>query len=110
MTHSPLPDAVALVAAVLLVIGGLAALLGACGMLRFRDFYERMHPATLGATLGAGCILLSSMLVSTAVLGRPVIHELVIVVFLVVTAPVSAITLMRAARSRTRTPPADGGS
>jgi multicomponent K+:H+ antiporter subunit G len=110
MNEAALPDAVALAAAVLLIIGGLAALLGACGMLRLRDFYQRMHPATLGATLGAGCMLLSSVLVSTAALGRPVIHEIVIVVFLVVTAPVSAITLMRAARSRTRTPPTEGGN
>ncbi len=107
MSDVELPGIIAVPAALLLILGGLASLIGACGMLRLRDFYERMHPPTMGATLGAGCILLSSMLVSMAMLGRPIVHELVIVALLVITAPVSAITLMRAARSRTRPPPPD---
>jgi len=42
------------------------------------------------------------MLVSSAVADRPVIHELLIAAFLTMTAPVTAILLMRAARSRTK--------
>jgi multicomponent K+:H+ antiporter subunit G len=42
------------------------------------------------------------MLVSSAITHRPVIHELVISAFLTMTAPVTAILLMRAARSRTK--------
>ena len=98
-----MPEWVAFVAALLLILGGLLALIGACGLLRLREFYQRMHPATMGATLGSGCILVCSMLVSSMMLERPVIHELVITLLVVITAPVSAITLMRAAISRTRT-------
>jgi multicomponent K+:H+ antiporter subunit G len=89
-------------AAILLVAGGLFTLIGAAGLLRLPDFFTRMHAPTLGATLGAGCVLLASALVSSGVAGRPVIHELLIGVFLVATAPVTAILLMRAARRRAR--------
>lgn len=95
MTESTLPDWIALCAGVLLIAGGSIALIGACGLLRLRDFCARMHAPTLGATLGSACILASSILVSAS------IHELVIALFLLVTSPVSAITLMRAAISRT---------
>jgi multisubunit Na+/H+ antiporter MnhG subunit len=44
------------------------------------------------------------MLVSSAVAGRPVIHEILIVPFLVMTTAVWATTLMAAAIARTRTP------
>ena len=89
-----LPDWMALSAAVLLILGGLLSLIGTYGLLRLRNFYQRLHPVTMGATLGTGCILVCMMLVSGGI--RP----LVITVFVVITAPVSAITLMRAAISR----------
>jgi multicomponent K+:H+ antiporter subunit G len=54
----------------------------------------------MGATLGTGSVLLASMLVSSAVAGRPVVHELLITLFVVMTTPVSAITLMGAAITR----------
>jgi multicomponent K+:H+ antiporter subunit G len=103
MTEYILPAWAAFLAGLVLICGGLLALLGASGFLRLQDFYQRIHPPTMGATLGTGCILISSMLVSSALQHRPVIHELVITVFVVITAPVSAITLMRAAISRTGT-------
>jgi multicomponent K+:H+ antiporter subunit G len=56
----------------------------------------------MGATLGSGCVLVASMLVSSALLKRPVVHELLITIFVLITSPVSAMTLMRAAISRTR--------
>ena len=102
MTEVALPAWIAIPAGLLLIVGGLATLIGACGLVRFREFYSRMHPATMGATLGTGCILISSMLVSSALLDRPVVHEILITLFVVISSPVSAITLMRAAISRTR--------
>jgi multicomponent K+:H+ antiporter subunit G len=102
MTEVDLPAWIAIPAGLLLIVGGLATLIGACGLVRFREFYARMHPATMGATLGTGCILISSMLVSSVLLDRPVIHEILITLFVVISSPVSAITLMRAAISRTR--------
>ena len=100
MTESDLPFWIALPASLLLIAGGLFALIGSLGLLRLKDFYERMHPPTMGTTLGTGCVLVASMLVSSWLLHRPVVHELLIAVLLLVTAPVTAILLMRAARTR----------
>lgn len=100
MTEIALPAWAALSAAILLICGGLLALLGSVGLLQLRSFYARMHPVTMGMTLGTGCVLIASMLVSSALLQRPVIHEIVITLFIVITSPVSAMTLMRAAIHR----------
>ena len=102
MTPDAIPSWVSIPAALLLIIGGSLTLLGSVGLLRFRDFYSRMHPPTMGTTLGTGSVLIASMLVSTAALHRPVIHEILIALFIVMTAPVTAILLMRAARRRSR--------
>lgn len=89
-------------AALLLIVGGLLALIGGIGLLRLPDFFMRMHPPTMGASLGTGCVLVASMLVSSALLGRPVVHELLITVFIVITTPVTAMLLTRAAAHRRR--------
>ena len=102
MTGLELPAWAALPAGVLLIFGGLLVVIGSLGLLRMPNFYARMHPPTMGTTLGTGCVLIASMLVSSAVAGRPVLHELLITLFLVMTTPVSAITLMSAAIARAR--------
>lgn len=102
MTEMSIPLWAGVPAALLLIIGGLLALIAAIGLLRLPNFYSRMHPPTMGTTLGAGCVLVASMLVSSAVLHRPVIHELLITMFVVLTAPVTAILLMQAARRRSK--------
>ena len=102
MTEANLPVWVTVPATLLLIAGGLLTLIGSVGLLRLRDFYSRMHPPTMGMTLGTGCVLIASMLVSSALLHRPVVHELLIALFVVMGAPVTAILLMRAARNRSR--------
>jgi multicomponent K+:H+ antiporter subunit G len=102
MTELGLPAWAALPAGVLLIVGGLLVAIGSLGLLRMPSFHARMHPPTMGTTLGTGCVLVASMLVSSAVAGQPVLHELLITLFLVITTPVSAITLMGAAIARTR--------
>lgn len=102
MTSTALSLWISVPAAVLLIAGGLLTLIGSIGLLRLPSFYSRMHPPTMGTTLGTGSVLIASMLVSSASLHRPVVHELLITVFVVMTAPVTAILLMRAARRRTR--------
>jgi multicomponent K+:H+ antiporter subunit G len=94
---SQLSPWLALPAAFLLVAGGLLALIGSLGLLRLNNFYARIHAPTMGSTLGAGCVLIASMLTSSAVEGRPVVHELLITIFLLLTAPVTTMLLMRAA-------------
>jgi multicomponent K+:H+ antiporter subunit G len=92
-----LPLWAAVPATLLLVIGGTLSLLGGIGLLRLKSFYERMHPPTMGTTLGAGCVLIASMLVTSALFRRPVVHELLITLFVLITTPVTAMLLIRAA-------------
>jgi multicomponent K+:H+ antiporter subunit G len=100
VTPGALPLWAALPAGVLLIAGGLLAVIGAFGLLRLPDFFSRIHPPAMASTLGTGCVLVASMLVSSALLQRPVVHELLITLFVVMTAPVTSIVLMRAAVSR----------
>jgi multicomponent K+:H+ antiporter subunit G len=87
----------ALPAGVLLIAAGLLAVIGSFGLLRMPDFFTRMHPPAMSATLGVGCVLIASMLVSSAAAGRVVVHELLITLFVAMTAPVTAMMLARAA-------------
>ncbi|MCZ4314129.1 Na+/H+ antiporter subunit G [Comamonadaceae bacterium G21597-S1] len=83
-------------AAFLLVVSGVFALVGAIGLLRFPDFFMRLHAPTKATTLGVGGVLLASMLLGFA-RGEPAVHELLITLFLFVTAPVSANLMAMAA-------------
>jgi multicomponent K+:H+ antiporter subunit G len=94
--------AVQAVLAALLVLGGLFTLIGAIGMLRFADFFMRLHAPTKTTTLGVGGVLLASLGLSWA-LGGHGLHELLITLFLFVTAPVSA-NLMALAALHLRVP------
>jgi multicomponent K+:H+ antiporter subunit G len=95
-----LPLWVAVPAAVLLVLGGALALIGAFGLLRLRDFQSRMHPPAMGSTLGAGCVFVASILISSALAGRPMLREVILALFVMLTAPVTAMLLVRAALYR----------
>jgi len=84
------------VIAAMLVVGGVFSLVGVVGMLRFPDFYMRLHAPTKATTLGVGGLLLASMAWNFA-RGNFLPHELLITLFLFVTAPVSANLLAKAA-------------
>ncbi|WP_313030850.1 monovalent cation/H(+) antiporter subunit G [Massilia alkalitolerans] len=83
--------------ALLLVLGASIVLIGALGLLRLPTFYQRIHGPAITITLGAGCLLLASMLYFTVAQSRLVIHEIIIAVFLLMTAPVVSMMIMRAA-------------
>lgn len=102
MSPTDVPLWAAIPAALLLVCGGLLTVVGSLGLLRLKAFYARIHAPTMGSTLGTGCVLIASMITSSALAGRPVIHELLITVFILITSPVTAMLLMRAAIYRTR--------
>jgi multicomponent K+:H+ antiporter subunit G len=92
MTNSPLE----LLAALMIVVAAFFLLVGAIGLARFPDFYMRLHAPTKASTLGVGGVLIASMLV-TADHGRPGVAELLITLFVFVTAPVSANLMAQAA-------------
>ena len=94
------PAWAAMITAILLIVGATVTLIGSLGLLRLRTFYERVHAPTLGTTLGTACIVIASMIYFTAVGTRLVLHELLILLFVTVTTPVTLTILVRAALSR----------
>ena len=76
-------------AALSLLIGSGFVMVGALGLLKFNDPMARLHAPTKVGTVGIGMLLLASMLAALAK-GDPSIHEILIMAFLFVTAPVSA--------------------
>jgi multicomponent K+:H+ antiporter subunit G len=87
----------------LLVFGGAAiTLLGAAGLLRLHSFYERVHAPTLGATSGMAAILAASAICFSVLQARPVVHEILIALFVTLTTPVTLMLLARAAIYRDR--------
>lgn len=100
MHNADLPAWAALLTALLVVVGSGLTLVGSLGLLRLETFYQRLHAPTLGTTLGTGAILIGSMVFFSVLGTRPVLHEILIAVFVTVTAPVSFILLLRATRHR----------
>jgi multicomponent K+:H+ antiporter subunit G len=83
-------------AAILIVIAAFFLMVGAIGLARLPDFYMRLHAPTKASTLGVGGVLVASMLVAAAQ-GRAGVAELLITLFVFVTAPVSANLMAQAA-------------
>lgn len=97
-----LPDWAAIVVALFLLVGAGLTLTGSIGLLRLESFYERVHATTLGSTLGAGCILIASMVCFSVLQTRLVLHEIVIAIFMTITTPVTFTLLVRAALFRSQ--------
>ena len=79
-----------------LLLGSFLTLVGCIGLYRLPNFAQRIHGPAITITLGAGGILIASMILFSALQSRPVIHELLITLFIFMTAPVSSMLLMRA--------------
>jgi multicomponent K+:H+ antiporter subunit G len=72
-----------------LVIGASFSLIGSYGLIKLDNPMSRLHAPTKAGTLGVGGILLGSMLYAFAY-GEGSLHELLVMAFLFVTAPISA--------------------
>lgn len=96
MPTPALPLLVETAVALLLVVGGTFSLVGAIGLARFGDFFMRLHAPTKASTLGIGGVLLASMLWHWGH-GQWALRELLITLFLFVTAPISANLMAQAA-------------
>jgi multicomponent K+:H+ antiporter subunit G len=78
-----------------LVVGGLFALIGSIGLARLPDLFMRLHGPTKATTLGGGGILIASMLHFSSRDSGLSLHELLVALFLLITAPVSAHLIAR---------------
>jgi multicomponent K+:H+ antiporter subunit G len=98
-----LPAWAALLTALLVLVGAAVTLIGSLGLLRLGNFYARVHAPTLGTTLGMASILAGSALFFSVTEAQPVVHEILIAVFITLTTPVTLMLLVRAALYRDRT-------
>lgn len=81
----------------LILTGAIFTFIGSLGLVRLKDFYTRLHGPTKATTLGVGCLLIASTVYfSTRDTGLS-LHEILITLFLLITAPVSAHMLAKAA-------------
>ncbi len=83
--------------ALVLIIGGVFLLIGSIGLVRLPDLYTRLHGPTKATTLGMAGLLLSSSVVSSITQGSVSVHEWLITLFLLITAPVSANMIAKTA-------------
>jgi len=81
----------------LILTGAVFTFIGSLGLARLRDFYTRLHGPTKATTLGVGSLLVASA-VYFSTRGEGVsLHEVLVTLFLFITAPVSAHLLAKAA-------------
>jgi multicomponent K+:H+ antiporter subunit G len=88
----------------LLVISGVFGLVGSYGLLKLRDSMQRLHAPTKATTVGVGAVLIASILHVLMIEGRFSMHELLIALFLFLSAPVTAFFLAQAYLAR-KVPP-----
>jgi multicomponent K+:H+ antiporter subunit G len=84
-----------LIIAALLVLGGVFGLVGSYGLLRLKDTMQRLHAPTKASTLGVGSALIAASFQSIFLQGVLSWHELLITIFLFLTAPITAIYLAK---------------
>jgi len=73
-----------------LILGGVFGLVGSWGLLKLDNPMARLHAPTKASTLGVGGILAASALHAFLMEGKGSVHEILIIAFLFVTAPITA--------------------
>jgi len=81
----------------LILTGAVFTFIGSLGLARLRDFYTRLHGPTKATTLGVGSLLIASALYFSMRGEGVSLHEVLVTLFLFITAPVSAHLLAKAA-------------
>ncbi len=88
------------ITAAFLIVGTIFIALSSLGLLRLPDFYTRLHGPTKAATLGVGLVLVGAVVYFT--FGQQIfsIREILVIVFIFLTAPVGSHMLAKAARAK----------
>lgn len=89
--------AIELILSLLLLLGGSLILIGSLGLIRLPDVYTRLHAPTKATTLGMGAILIASMLFTLFVQGSLSVQQLLITLFLFISAPLTGHLLAKTA-------------
>jgi len=81
----------------LILTGAIFTFIGSLGLARLHDFYTRLHGPTKATTLGVGSLLIASAIYFSVRDEGISLHEVLVTLFLFITAPVSAHLLAKAA-------------
>lgn len=73
-----------------LVVSGIFGFVGSYGLVKLTGTLQRLHAPTKATTLGVGGVLVASMLYFYVTTGHVSVHEILIAVFLLLTAPIIA--------------------
>jgi multicomponent K+:H+ antiporter subunit G len=102
MIPEPLPVWAEIVVSVLLLVSAVFTLAAAWGLVRLKDFFQRMHPPALAFTWAAWCVTFASILYFSLAFGELQLHVWLIIILLSITVPVTSILIGRAALFRGR--------
>jgi multicomponent K+:H+ antiporter subunit G len=94
------------------VISGIFGFVGSYGLVKLKSSLQRLHAPTKATTLGVGGMLVASMIYFYAKTGHFSAHELLISLFLFLTAPITANFIAKAYLARNQRPsdlPDSGG-
>ena len=87
-----------------LVVSGVFGIVGSYGLIKLDNPMSRLHAPTKATTLGVGGVLIASILHSLLAEGRLSLHELLITLFLFLTAPITANFISKVHIHRHETP------
>lgn len=88
---------VEVITSIFLLIGGFFLLVGSYGLFKLPDFYMRLHAPTKASTLGIGSILVASAIYYSTHHSGFSMKEVLITLFIFLTAPITAHMLSKAA-------------
>jgi|SRR5690554_1367702 len=80
-----------------ILTGALFSLIGSIGLARLPDFFTRLHGPTKATTLGVGSLLIASTIYFSYQNGALSVHEVLIALFLFISAPITANMLAKTA-------------
>jgi multicomponent K+:H+ antiporter subunit G len=87
--------------ALALVVSGVFGFVGSYGLIKLKSTLQRLHAPTKATTLGVGGVLIASMIYFYFETGHVSVHELLITLFLFLTAPITANFIAKAYLART---------
>ncbi|MBK6868094.1 MAG: Na+/H+ antiporter subunit G [Burkholderiales bacterium] len=102
MTEEALPLWIEAIVAALLLLSAALALGAAWGLVRLKNFFQRMHPPALVFVGASWCVTFASLIFFSAQSRGPQLHVWIIIILLSITVPVSTVLLSRAALFRGR--------
>ncbi|CAM2956530.1 Na+/H+ antiporter subunit G [Pseudoalteromonas distincta] len=85
------------VVSILLLFGGTFILIGSIGLIKLPDFFMRLHGPTKATTLGMASMLIAAMIYFANSEHGLSVREILITIFLLITAPISGYMLIKSA-------------